>query len=195
MDIKTGPNSIQSDAVIIRNSITDPNAFEDIFHRHYKTIYNYFSRRVENEVIEELASSVFVKAFEIRNKFDTTKENSLPWLYGISSNILNTSRRTKNRYQVREKRAFEFYKQDAISNDQSLLIEDKKLNESISGALENLKKADLEVVLLFIWEQLTYQEIASTLEIPIGTVKSRINRAKNILEKNLSINLLEDSSL
>lgn len=195
MDTKTEPKTIQSDAAIIRNSITDPNAFEDIFHRHYKTIYNYFSRRVENEVIEELASSVFVKAFEIRKKFDTTKENSLPWLYGISSNILNTSRRTKNRYQVKEKRAFEFYKQDAISYDQNLSIEDKKLNESISVALMNLKKADLEVVLLFIWEQLNYQEIASTLEIPIGTVKSRMNRAKNILENKLSINLLEDSTL
>ena len=53
MDTKTEPKTIQSDAAIIRNSITDPNAFEDIFHRHYKTIYNYFSRRVENEVIEE----------------------------------------------------------------------------------------------------------------------------------------------
>lgn len=195
MDIKTEPKTIQSDADIIRNSIADPNTFEDIFHRHYKTIYNYFSRRVEKEVIEELASSVFVKAFEIRNKFDTTKENSLPWLYGISSNILNTSRRTKNRYQVKQKRAFEFYKQDAISNDKNLLFEDKKINDVISEALLKLKKADLEVVLLFIWEQLTYQEIASTLKIPIGTVKSRMNRAKNILEKKLSINLLEESRI
>lgn len=130
---------------------------------------------------DDLSALVFMKAFELRERYMSENDNCLPWLYGISSKILSVSRRTKKRHFYRDQRAHEKYKTETITFDSNDGIYTSHECELIHSALMSLKRTEREVILLLAWEQLTYPEIAFALGIPIGTVKSRINRARKTL--------------
>jgi len=173
-----------SDGFIIAASLPDPPLFGVIFDRHFDTIHRYLARRVGVPDADDLAGDVFRVAFERRARFDLAVPNARPWLYGIATNLLVNHRRAEHRHLQRLERIRGIELRDLTAGEFTADIDDRLDRQarlgSVRDALGGLADGDRDALVLFAVEELTYAEVAVALDIPIGTVRSRINRARRI---------------
>ena len=175
--------SSPSDAEVIGRSLDQPEAFGAIYDRHAPTVLRFLGRRVGAEVAEGLVGELFRIAFERRKTFDAARESALPWLYGIGSNLLLKHRRGEAR---RLRASARMEASDAADRRASSAARDAHLLLSrAADAIEALPDGERAALLLFAWEDLSYQDVAEALELPIGTVRSRLNRARARLRELL----------
>jgi RNA polymerase sigma factor (sigma-70 family) len=170
------------DAEAIVDSLRRPERFGEIFDRHFQAVHRYLARRVGAQQADDLASSTFVIAFERRRRFRSDCATALPWLLGIATNLLHERRRagareldTLNRFSSDASRAA----QDAAEDDSAELL------AAVADALTQMDSEQRDVLLLYAWADLSYDEIAKALHVPIGTVRSRLSRARRQLRSHL----------
>jgi RNA polymerase sigma factor (sigma-70 family) len=172
----------EADAEAIAASIADPARFEPVFRRHYQAIRAYLQRRVGRDLGEELAAQTFVKAFERRTSYDSTYASAKPWLFAIATNLL----RHHVRDELRHLRTLQGQPASVLTmDDEDDRLTALHLRPMLASALADLADADREALLLFVHGGLSYDEIATVLGVPIGTVRSRIYRAKERLRERL----------
>ena len=175
--------SLPSDAEVIGRSLDEPEAFGLVYDRHAPTLLRFLGRRAGADVAEGLCGELFRIAFERRKTFDPSRASALPWLYGIGSNLLlkhrrGEARRLRANARVAADEAAEG-RASARARDARLLF------PRVAEAIETLPDGEREALLLFAWEDLSYQSVAEALELPIGTVRSRLNRARTQLRELL----------
>jgi RNA polymerase sigma factor (sigma-70 family) len=141
-------------------------AFEELFEREFGSVYGYLARRVGPELGRDLAAETFTRAFAGRKRYDPARGDARPWLHGIANNLL------RRHYRDEERRLRALARLDARREDTP--PEEPRLAE----ALATLPPEERDVLLLFAWADLAYAEIASVLEVPVGTVRSRLHRAR-----------------
>jgi RNA polymerase sigma-70 factor (ECF subfamily) len=169
--------SLPSDAEVILRSFDESEAFGLIYDRHAPALLRFLGRRVGGKVAEGLLGELFRVAFERRKTFDGSRASALPWLYGIGSNVLLKHRRG----EARRLRANARLAADAgrgESRASAAALDARVLFPRVADAIESLPDDEREALLLFAWEELSYQSVAEALELPIGTVRSRLNRAR-----------------
>ena len=164
------------DGAVIERSLAEPQLFTIVFDRHYRAVYGFLARRVGRSVADDLAAETFIRAFERRSSYDTSVERALPWLFGIAVNLLAHHRRSEAR-QLRALATLDAPRPSAEGESRV----DAELTQRLVAGLEKLDDYDREVLLLYAWGELTYEEIAQALAIPTGTVRSRLNRARRKL--------------
>jgi DNA-directed RNA polymerase specialized sigma24 family protein len=142
------PAGTATDAEIIGRSVADPERFAELFDRHAGRIHGYLARRLGRDAAADLVGETFLVAFGRRNGYDPAYADARPWLYGIATNLVAAHRRD----EVRRYR--------------------------LRLALPPESTVDSPVLLLVAWEQFSYEEVAAALDIPVGTVRSRLNRAR-----------------
>jgi RNA polymerase sigma-70 factor (ECF subfamily) len=169
------------DGAVIERSLAEPELFTVVFDRYYRRVYGFLSRRVGRSVADDLAAETFVRAFERRASFDTSVERALPWLLGIAVNLLAHHRRS----EARHIRALASSASEQRVAEEGGSVADRELNERLVAGLERLDDYDREVLLLYAWGELRYEEIAAALSIPTGTVRSRLSRARRKLRQAL----------
>jgi RNA polymerase sigma-70 factor (ECF subfamily) len=168
-----------TDGELIAQSSTTADAFHELFDRHFKTVHRYLARRVGRDHADDLASETFTVAFTRRATFHTDATDARPWLLGIATNLLMNDRRA-------EQRSLEAV--DRIRAQQVppvAELADDGLDHEVAAALAKLDDDQRDVLLLFAWGQLSYEEIAVALTIPVGTVRSRMSRARTHLRRRL----------
>jgi RNA polymerase sigma-70 factor (ECF subfamily) len=176
--------SSPSDAEVIGRSLGQPEAFGLIYDRHAATLLRFLGRRVGARVAEGLVGELFRIAFERRTTFDASRATALPWLYGIGSNLLLKHRRDEaRRLRAGARMAMGLEAADARASAGAL--DARVLFPRVADAIEALPDGEREALLLFAWEELSYQGVAEALELPIGTVRSRLNRARARLRELL----------
>jgi RNA polymerase sigma factor (sigma-70 family) len=176
-------DSRPTDAEIIAASLDKPGEFGRIFDRHHTAIYRFAARRVGVNDASDVAGDVFYRAFTIRHRYDVTKTNCLPWLYGIATNVVGDRLRQLTRRRHAYLVAVWREGTDDTSRDTDDRMVAQHIGERLNDALRRLSRKDRDTLLLYALEGLTYSEIARVLGIPIGTVGSRISRARRrILE-------------
>jgi RNA polymerase sigma-70 factor (ECF subfamily) len=163
-----------ADSWVIKASLDSPEAFVYLFNRHFDAIYGYLIRRVGPDIGNDLASEVFTQAFACRDHYDLGRQDAAPWLYGICTNLL----RRHHRSEQRRLRAYARAVASASTADAPSLSLDPKL----AAGLMSMKQVDREVLLLHAWADLDYAGIAAALSIPLGTVRSRLNRARRQMQ-------------
>jgi RNA polymerase sigma factor (sigma-70 family) len=166
-----------SDAEVIGRSLDEPEAFGLIYDRHAATVLRFLGRRAGAEVAEALVGELFRVAFERRKTFDAARASALPWLYGIGSNLLLKHRRAEAR-RLRASARMAAADEAADKRASAKALDARLLFPRVAGAIEALPDGEREALLLFAWEDLSYQSMAEALELPIGTVRSRLNRAR-----------------
>jgi len=180
----------KTDADIIRQSLNDPQGFGEIFSRHLDAVHAYLVRRAGRGIADDLAGEVFRIAFERRRAFHLDRSSARPWLYGVAANILRRHQRDRWR-RIRAHRRFQL-REPTTSEDSSdmsaVTIDATGQRPRLEAALRSLAPRDREVLLLNVWEELSYAEIAEALDIPIGTVRSRLHRARRQLRAHLATN-------
>jgi RNA polymerase sigma factor (sigma-70 family) len=166
----------RTDAEAVAASLSEPRAFVDVFDRHFDAIHRYLRRRVGSQIADELASETFAQAFEHRKRYDRNRPDARPWLYGIAHNLL------RHHYRD-EERALRAYARSGVDLDgaEPPVVPDSELAE----LLADLSPGERDVLLLVAWAELEYAEVAEALGIPVGTVRSRLNRARGRIRELL----------
>ena len=173
-----------SDAEVIGRSLGEPEAFGVIYDRHALTVLRFLGRRVGAGVAEGLVGELFRIAFEQRKTFDVSRATALPWLYGIGANLLLKHRRGEAR-RLRASARMAADHEAADKRASAAALDARVLFPCVADAIEALPDQERAALLLFAWEDLSYQGVAEALELPIGTVRSRLNRARTHLRELL----------
>jgi len=170
-------------------SAADPDQFGVIFDRHFDAIYRYMARRTSGDAAA-LTSETFCVAFSRRSSFDARALSALPWLYGIARNVIGNAQRSTYRLQRATSRVA--LERSADVSVETLTFDDSAqldhLDAALAASLSRLADDDREALLLMVWEGLTYAQIASVTGVPVGTVRSRIHRARHQVRTSLEGN-------
>jgi RNA polymerase sigma factor (sigma-70 family) len=172
------------DATVIARSRDDPELFAALFDRHFSCLHAFLSRRIGGQA-DDLAAEVFSIAFECRDRFRPVHTSALPWLYGIASNLLSRHRRSELR-RLRALARLEGMEVVANPDGAAGRADASSLRRPLFEALAELHPRDRDALLLVAWEGLTYDEVAAALEIPLGTVRSRLHRARRLIRTELA---------
>jgi RNA polymerase sigma factor (sigma-70 family) len=175
-----------SDANVIARARREPAAFAAIFDRHYDAIHGYLRRRLDAPIAEELAAETFARALRGLKRYDDARPDALPWLYGIAANLARRHRRT----ELRRLRTYARTGRDPLQDehaDAPARLDAAAAGPRLAAALAELRADDRETLLLFAWAELSYEEIARALDVPVGTVRSRLHRSRRTLRGHLEI--------
>jgi RNA polymerase sigma-70 factor (ECF subfamily) len=168
----------RTDATIIAESLAEPENFALIYARHASTVYRYAHRRLGSAYAEDLVSDTFVAAFQARATYDPSRPDARPWLLGIATRkIARWHRAEQQRYRLLA-RAVAGDAVDGPADRVTDAVSAQAVRPALAAALAGLAARDRDVLLLAAWGDLTYEEIATTLAIAVGTVRSRLNRAR-----------------
>jgi RNA polymerase sigma-70 factor, ECF subfamily len=183
--------STLSDEAVIARSLEHPEGFGLLFERHHSLVHNYLRRRVGDGPADDLAAEVFARAFRGGSGYRAVTDDARPWLLGIAAKLIAGHRRA----EARALRAWQRYGAPAQPSGDAPQSLDRELCASLVSGLRRLSRRDREALLLLAWGELSYAEISCALEVPIGTVRSRIHHARQQLSAQLTMNasILGDS--
>ena len=173
------------DAAVIQLSRHEPEHFTVLFRRHAPHIQRYVVRRLGQDAADDIVAETFLLAFRQRDSYDQTRADARPWLYGIATNLIGRHRRT----EIRLYRALARTGADPVMEPFTDRVDDQvsasTASRRVAAALSRLPKEHRDTLLLVAWGDLSYEEIATVLGIPVGTVRSRVSRARSKLRRTL----------
>ncbi|WP_217554780.1 RNA polymerase sigma factor [Streptomyces sp. GbtcB6] len=164
----------------------DRNAFSELFGSCAKVVYNHaFRLTADWSVAEDIMSATFLEAWRLRERVDPSGGSLRPWLLGIATNIARNHMRGNRRYRaaVSALAAMDTELGDH-ADDVAGRVDDDRRAAAALAALASLRRPEREVVILCLWEGLDYAAASQALDIPIGTVRSRLSRARTRLRKH-----------
>ncbi len=181
------PDGMMSDADLIAGSLEDPVRFAAVFDRHYEAIARFLSRRVGWSLAEELASETFIRAFTQRRHYDLAYPDAGPWLYGIANNLLGRHAREEDRRRWAYARSVESVAVGDEVQQAEERVDAGAGGPAVAAALSRLRPADRDTLLLFALEGLDYESISRATNVPVGTVRSRLHRARRCISAELGV--------
>lgn len=189
------PSQLVGDDVLMRESVECPERFATLFDRHAVAVHRYLARRVGGAA-DDLLAETFLIAFRRRSTYRSQGVDPRAWLYGIATNVLHRqSRQEERRYRMLARLVATT--SDVMSSDDEAVerADAQALRQQLAVALARLKRGDRDVLLLTAWAGLSYVEIAAVLSIPVGTVRSRLNRARRLTRESLSSAMIDEELL
>lgn len=176
---------MDTDSDVIRASLDRPSAFGELYERHARSVHRYAASRAGTTIADDVMSETFLVAFESRNRFDHARHDARPWLFGIATNLLHRHRRAEaTRFRSIETSKTLDHSSDAVSRAADRVDAARAVSD-LAPTLRRMRSADRDTLLLFAWGDLSYEEIAVAMAVPIGTVRSRLNRARLALRHSL----------
>jgi RNA polymerase sigma factor (sigma-70 family) len=164
----------------------DAEAFGVLFERHSRAVYNFAFRGTADWVsAEDIASDVFLTAWRRRRDvvFTTESGSVLPWLLGVATNHLRNQRRGGRRADTAFSRLDPSDAQPDFSDEVLGRMADEAQMAEVRAVVEQLPEHERDVLALCAWAGLDYEEAAIALELPIGTIRSRLSRARTHLRE------------
>jgi RNA polymerase sigma factor (sigma-70 family) len=165
----------------------DSSAFGELFDRHATAVYNHLFRRTANWAeAEDLTSAVFLQAWRRRSKVVIDRDSVLPWLLGVANHVLGNSRRASRRYRAALARVVP---PDGLASDHAdavaAAVDSERRMAELRRAVGELPRHEREVLELCTWSGLDQKAAAVALGVSLGTVKSRMHRARRRLAARL----------
>ncbi|MBE7954927.1 sigma-70 family RNA polymerase sigma factor [Microbacterium sp. R1] len=182
-----------TDSEIIQRSLQHPAVFAELFDRHARAVNAFATYRIGRHAAEDVLSETFLVAFRRRADFDTDVESAAPWLLGIASRLIRRHRSVEAKHW--RSFAASVSQQDHSSlgglDDAMSRVDAEREVRSLKTRIAALAPKDRETLLLYAWQGLTYEEIAVALAVPVGTVRSRLNRVRTRLDSTRRIQAFE----
>ncbi|MEV0134863.1 RNA polymerase sigma factor [Dactylosporangium sp. NPDC050688] len=173
------------DTEIIGRSRTHPELFGALFERHSEALFRYACRRVGAEVAEDVVAETFLAAFRQRARYDLSRSDARPWLFGILVREVSRHRRKETSRLMALARAAEPDQVDGLADRVAEDLTARSSRARLAAALAGLHLRDRDVLTLIAWQEMSYEEVARVLGIPVGTVRSRLNRARRQMQQML----------
>lgn len=150
-----------------------------LFDRHGDAIHSYLFRRTGDPTLaEELTAVVFLEAWRRCHDLELERESALPWLYGTATNVLRNQRRALRRHRAALARIPRPALEPDFADDAVERASDEAETRRLLPLLQQLRPAERELFGLCVLAELSYDEAAAALGIPVGTVRSRLSRAR-----------------
>jgi RNA polymerase sigma-70 factor, ECF subfamily len=175
----------------------DVSAFEEIVSRYRDPLYNFVARLLGDSFFsEDIVQETFLRVYRNKHRYHQVAKFST-WIYTIASNLAKTElrrRRVRNFFSISSKGSEE--------KDYDLVDTETDIDRDVDGVIKNeiiLREINAlpfhfkEAVLLRDIQDLSYEEISQILSVPLGTVKSRVNRGRSRLQKKLKFLVSEES--
>jgi RNA polymerase sigma factor (sigma-70 family) len=181
-----------SDVAIIEASRHDADRFGLLYDRYCAMLYRYAYRRLgPSGSAEDVVADAFVVAFRKRGGYDLSKADARPWLFGILTREIARRRRSEEaRYRALGRAGTDDEVHEFADRVVSAVAA-QAVRGALGTALGRLRPAERDVLLLIAWGDLSYEEVAESLSIKIGTVRSRLHRARQTLRAALGTQDIE----
>ncbi|MEU3755250.1 RNA polymerase sigma factor [Streptomyces olivoreticuli] len=162
----------------------DPGAFRQLFDEHARLVHRHAVRVTGDWALaEDVVSLTFLEAWRLREKLRDEGESVRPWLMGIAVNVLRNTARAARRHERAMARLPAREALPDFANELVGRMADAEELAAAKAALGKLRRSEREVVTLCVWSGLSYAEAAEALDVPVGTVRSRLSRARARLRK------------
>jgi RNA polymerase sigma-70 factor (ECF subfamily) len=172
----------------------DADAFGAVYDSCAKAVYNHAFRLLGDwSVAEDVMAQTFLEAWRSRARIAADCESLRPWLLGIATNLARGHRRSSRRRAVALSRLGAPPDVPDFSDDVSGRLDDTDRIAALHRSLSRLRPDEFEVLALCAWSELSYAEAAEALGIPVGTVRSRLSRARAKLLQATERELRRDS--
>jgi RNA polymerase sigma-70 factor, ECF subfamily len=163
----------------------DPDSFGTLFDEHARAVYNHAFRLTGNwSTAEDVVALTFLEAWRLRGSVDPEGGSLRPWLLGIATNVARNSRRASRRHAAALERLPSAEVVPDFAEELVGRIYDLEQIRLVQQVLASLRRAEREVVALCVWAGLDYASAATALGIPVGTVRSRLARARKKLRNS-----------
>ncbi|WP_345751166.1 RNA polymerase sigma factor [Microbacterium rhizophilus] len=176
-----------TDAEILRRSLARPQEFAALFDRHAPVVGRYARRLVGADAGDDVLSETFLVAFRRRVDYDFDRESALPWLLGIATRLAHRARAAEARRWRALQASASVAVEVAISDIEAAAdrADASARLRGLAPQIRRLSEADRDTLLLYAWGDLSTEQIADALGVPVGTVWSRINRIRRRLRLEL----------
>ncbi|MEV4161949.1 RNA polymerase sigma factor [Nonomuraea dietziae] len=183
----TDPLETISDTALLELSCRKPERFGEIYDRYVAEIHAYLGRRLDRQAADDLTAEVFLAAFRKREAFDPERGEVRPWLYGFATNLIASHRRTEIRRLAALQRNAAAYDGPDHGHEERVVtrVDAVSAQARLAAELRALPDGDRDVLLLSALSELSHEEVAKALDIPYGTVGSRLSRVRRKLRAAL----------
>ncbi|MFF7736603.1 sigma-70 family RNA polymerase sigma factor [Streptomyces sp. NPDC007984] len=162
----------------------DPDAFGSLFDDYARVVYNHAFRLTGDwSAAEDILSLTFLEAWRLRTSVDPDGGSLRPWLLGIATNTARNVRRAARRHEAAVGRLPREGVFPDFAEELAGRIDDADRLARVRAALSRLRRPEREVVALCVWSGLDYAAAAQALAVPVGTVRSRLSRARKKLRR------------
>jgi RNA polymerase sigma factor (sigma-70 family) len=161
----------------------DPAAFGQLFDECARAVYNYAFRLTGTwSDAEDVVSLTFLEAWRLRHGVEPDGESLRPWVLGIAVNVTRNFSRAARRHRAALGRLPRPDDVPDFADEVAARIDDTARLNAVRAALAALRRPEREVLALCVWSGLDYSAAAQALGVPVGTVRSRLSRARRRLE-------------
>jgi RNA polymerase sigma factor (sigma-70 family) len=167
-----------TDGAVIEESLAQPEWFAVLYDRYAAVLHRYAARRVGADAADDLVAATFLAAFRARTRYDLGRPDARPWLFGILTKEIARQHRTESARWRAMARSAPDLPADGLADQVAAYVSAQAQRGALARALARLAPADRTVLLLIAWGDLSYDETAQALGIPVGTVRSRLSRAR-----------------
>jgi RNA polymerase sigma factor (sigma-70 family) len=174
---------VSSDRDLVAGSGESPALFGELYDRHAVRIHRYAAGRLGQQAADDVMAETFLVAFERRSVFDPHRGDVLPWLFGIATTLIRKHARLEAQAWRATVAAGGAASHQPDLNEVETRLDAQNSVATLAVALRRMAPGDRDVLLLYAWADLEYAQIATALGIPVGTVRSRLNRARRLLQK------------
>lgn len=174
--VQDAPETLD-DSTLIGQSLGSPESFAVLFDRHADEIHRYAARRLGPEPADDVTGEVFLVAFRGRARYDRSWPDARPWLYGIATRIVAQHRRAERRRTAAMARVG-VERPGGFDERSAERVTAEQLQPRLARALTRLNAGERDLLLLVAWADLTYEDAALALGVPVGTVRSRLHRLR-----------------
>jgi RNA polymerase sigma-70 factor (ECF subfamily) len=161
----------------------DHDEFGLLFSDHARAVYNHAFRLTGNwSAAEEVVSLTFLEAWRLRTTVRPEGGSLLPWLLGITLNVARNASRASRRHQAAMTRLPPARTVPDFADELAGRLDDAAQLQQVHAAIKHLRRTERDVIALCVWSGLDYAQAAEALGIPVGTVRSRLSRARRKLQ-------------
>ncbi len=169
----------------------DRDSGSELFERHFDSICRFFANKVDRDV-DDLVQRTFAACVEGKERF-RGQSTFRTYLFGVAHNVLRSSlrkrKRDSDRFDLGVSSVFD------LGLSPTVLVAKQKEQTLTLQALRRIPVEHQVVLELYYWEEMTAKDLAEVLDLPEGTVRGRIRRAKKLLEEQLTLLASDDSTL
>ena len=173
-----GAASAETDAELIEGSLREPERFALLYDRHHQMVHRYIARRLSRDLADDLMAETFLTAFRRRERYDLSRPDARPWLYGIATTVVGQHHREESRFWRLIARTGVDHVVDFPGDQVADRVSAVGLRRELATALAALPRGQRDVLMLTAAGRLSTEEIAVALGIARGTVRSRLSRAR-----------------
>jgi RNA polymerase sigma-70 factor (ECF subfamily) len=184
---------VADEELVVRVQAGDPSALRELMTRYQRPLYGFLFRLLRSaEDADDLFQETFMRVLKHAARFDTSRRFR-PWLYSIAGNLVRNAYRSRS---YRETVPIDRPDEDGgslaarLAGRSQLPVDEAQRAESrqiVNDAVGKLPDKGRAALVLYYYQGLSYEEVSVALEIPLGTVKSRIHNAMARLDKALSL--------